>query len=78
MDLAGRRLGARDAGWRAAAVLSGMLLFVVLGQLLTLDMSLTFYMTLSLAAFLLAQQRGAGPTAAHGCCWRGRRPPAAC
>jgi 4-amino-4-deoxy-L-arabinose transferase-like glycosyltransferase len=33
-----------------------MLLFVVLGQLLTLDMSLTFYMTLSLAGFLLAQQ----------------------
>jgi 4-amino-4-deoxy-L-arabinose transferase-like glycosyltransferase len=33
-----------------------MLMFVVLGQLLTLDMSLTFYMTLSLAGFLLAQR----------------------
>jgi 4-amino-4-deoxy-L-arabinose transferase-like glycosyltransferase len=33
-----------------------MFIFVVLGQMLTLDMSLTFYMTLSLAAFLLAQQ----------------------
>jgi len=33
-----------------------MLIFVVLGQLLTLDMSLTFYMTLSLTAFLAAQQ----------------------
>lgn len=43
------------AAWRAAAVLSSMALFVVLGQLLTLDMSLTFYMTLSLAGFLLAQ-----------------------
>jgi 4-amino-4-deoxy-L-arabinose transferase-like glycosyltransferase len=43
------------AAWRAAAVLSSMVLFVVLGQLLTLDMSLTFYMTLSLAGFLLAQ-----------------------
>src|ERR1700693_2722730 len=32
-----------------------MLMFVLVGQLLTLDMSLTFYMTLSLAAFLLAQ-----------------------
>ena len=41
--------------WRAAAVLSSLLLFVTLGQLLTLDMSLTFYMTLALAAFLLAQ-----------------------
>ncbi len=54
--LAARRLWGFEAGWRAAAVLSGMLLFVVLGQLLTLDMSLTFYMTLSLAAFLLAQK----------------------
>jgi len=42
--------------WRAAAVLGSMLLFLVLGQLLTLDMSLTFYMTLSLAGFLLAQR----------------------
>ena len=54
--LAGRRLWGLEAGWRAAAVLSGMLLFVFLGQVLTLDMSLTFYMTLSLAAFLTAQQ----------------------
>ena len=47
-----RGYGAQPAGWRAAAVLSGMLLFVVLGQLLTLDMSLTFYMTSSLAGIL--------------------------
>jgi 4-amino-4-deoxy-L-arabinose transferase-like glycosyltransferase len=56
MWLAARRLWSDAAGWRAAAVLAGMLMFVVLGNLLTLDMSLTFYMTLSLAAFLLAQQ----------------------
>src|SRR5882724_2444197 len=49
------RLWQTAAAWRAAAVLSSMVLFVVLGQLLTLDMSLTFYMTLSLAGFLLAQ-----------------------
>src|SRR6202043_1753191 len=54
--LAARRLWSPEASWRAAAVLSGMLMFVVLGQLLTLDMSLTFYMTLSLVAFLLARQ----------------------
>ena len=48
-------LWGRAAAWRAAAVLSGMLLFAVLGQLLTLDMSLTFYMTLALAGFLRAQ-----------------------
>ncbi|HLZ97869.1 MAG TPA: phospholipid carrier-dependent glycosyltransferase [Steroidobacteraceae bacterium] len=50
------------AAWRAAAVLSSMMLFVVLGQLLTLDMSLTFYMTLSLAGFLLAQAAQSGGT----------------
>jgi 4-amino-4-deoxy-L-arabinose transferase-like glycosyltransferase len=43
---------------RAAAVLASMLLFVILGQLLTLDMSLTLYMTLSLVAFMLAQRSG--------------------
>ena len=50
------RLWSRAAAWRAVAVLAGMLMFVVLGQLLTLDMSLTFYLTLSLGGFLLAQQ----------------------
>jgi 4-amino-4-deoxy-L-arabinose transferase-like glycosyltransferase len=53
---AARRLWSLEAAWRAAAVLAGMLMFVVLGQLLTLDMSLTFYMTGSLVAFLRAQQ----------------------
>jgi 4-amino-4-deoxy-L-arabinose transferase-like glycosyltransferase len=54
--LAARRLWNSETAWRAAGVLSGMFIFVVLGQLLTLDMSLTFFMTLSLAAFLLAQE----------------------
>jgi 4-amino-4-deoxy-L-arabinose transferase-like glycosyltransferase len=54
----GRRQGGEAQGWRAAAVLAGTLLFLLLGQLLTLDMSLTFYLTASLAAFLQAQ-RGA-------------------
>ena len=54
--LAARRLWSPPAGWRAAAVLAGMLMFAVLGQLLTLDMSLSFYLTLSLVAFLLAQR----------------------
>jgi 4-amino-4-deoxy-L-arabinose transferase-like glycosyltransferase len=49
------RLWGTGAGWRAAAVLSGMFMFVILGQLMTLDMSLTFWMTASLAGFLLAQ-----------------------
>ncbi len=44
-------------------MLGSMMLFVILGQLLSLDMSLTFYMTLSLAGFLLAQ-RADGASAA--------------
>jgi len=57
--LLARRLWDEAAAWRSAAVLSSLSLFVIMGQLLTLDMSLTFYMTLSLAGFLLAQ-RGRG------------------
>ena len=56
MGFLASRLWDRDAGWRAAAVLCGMFMFVVLGQLMTLDMSLTFWMSASLAGFLLAQQ----------------------
>ncbi len=60
VGLCARRLWSFAAAWQAAAVLAGMLLFLILGQLLTLDMSLTFYSTLSLVGFLLAQPRGAG------------------
>jgi 4-amino-4-deoxy-L-arabinose transferase-like glycosyltransferase len=56
MGLLAARLWDTAAGWRAAAVLSGMFMFVVLGQLMTLDMSLTLWMTASLAGFLLAQR----------------------
>ena len=56
----------QQTAWRAAAMLAGMLLFLVLGQILTLDMSLTFYMTLSLTGFLLAQRTRAG---AHPALW---------
>ena len=44
-----------------------MLLFVMLGQLLTLDMSLTLYMTCALAAFLAAQSAPPRADAAAGC-----------
>jgi 4-amino-4-deoxy-L-arabinose transferase-like glycosyltransferase len=53
--LAARRLWGDTAAFRAAAMLAGTLLFVILGQLLTLDMSLTLYMTCALTAFLAAQ-----------------------
>jgi 4-amino-4-deoxy-L-arabinose transferase-like glycosyltransferase len=55
VGLLARRLWSLSAAWRAAVMLSSMLLFLVMGQLLTLDMSLTLYMTVALAAFLLAQ-----------------------
>jgi len=63
------------AAWRAAAMLSSMVLFVILGQLLTLDMSLTLYMTLSLAGFLLAQQGpiGSDTLAPSPSPWRSRQ-----
>lgn len=54
--VAARRLSGVAAAWQAMAVLASMLLFLVLGQLLTLDMSLTFYLTGSLVGFLMAQQ----------------------
>jgi 4-amino-4-deoxy-L-arabinose transferase-like glycosyltransferase len=52
-----RRLWTPAAALRAGAVLASLTLYAVLGQLLTLDMSLTFYMTLALAGFLAAQPR---------------------
>jgi 4-amino-4-deoxy-L-arabinose transferase-like glycosyltransferase len=53
--LSARRAAGPEAGWRAAAVLASMLLFLCMGQLLTLDMSLTFYMTVAMTAFIAAQ-----------------------
>jgi len=45
------------------------------GQLLTLDMSLTLYMTLALSGFLLAQRpsREPGARGRRGCCSPGRQ-----
>lgn len=53
--LAARRLWGTTAALRTAALLPSMLLFLIMGQLLTLDMSLTAYLTVALAAFLAAQ-----------------------
>ena len=64
MGFLAARLWDSAAGWRAAAVLSGMFMFAVLGQLMTLDMSLTFWMAASLAGFLLAQPAGTRTVAA--------------
>jgi len=53
--LVARRLWSGGAAWRTAAVLASLSLFPVIGQLLSLDMSLTFFMTVALGAFLSAQ-----------------------
>jgi 4-amino-4-deoxy-L-arabinose transferase-like glycosyltransferase len=53
--LTANRLWGAAAGWRAGALLASMLLFLIMGQLLTLDMSLSWYMTLALVGFLRAQ-----------------------
>jgi 4-amino-4-deoxy-L-arabinose transferase-like glycosyltransferase len=47
---AGNRLFAPPAGWFAAAVLAGSPLYVLLGQLNTLDMGLTFFLTAAMLA----------------------------
>jgi 4-amino-4-deoxy-L-arabinose transferase-like glycosyltransferase len=54
--LMARAQGGEDAAWRASAILAGMLIFAALGHLLTLDMGLTFFLTLSLMGFLFAQR----------------------
>ena len=55
---AAREIWNPAAGCQSAAVLGSLLLYPVPGQLLTLDMSLTFYLTVAMAGFLLAQQTG--------------------
>ncbi len=57
----GRKLFGPDAGLYAALVLGSSLLYVLIGHINTLDMGVTFFMSLSLAGFLLAQRDGADP-----------------
>lgn len=52
----GARLFGRAAGLMAASVLASSLLYVAIGHLTTLDMSLTFFLQLSVSSFLLAQR----------------------
>ena len=52
----GWRVFGAQAGLYAGLVLGSSLLYVLAGQIITLDMGVTFFMTLGLAGFLLAQQ----------------------
>ncbi|MBZ0105555.1 MAG: glycosyltransferase family 39 protein [Sulfuricella denitrificans] len=58
---AGRRLFGADAGLNAALVLGSSLLYLGIGHINTLDMGVTFFMTLGLFGFLLAQHDAASP-----------------
>jgi 4-amino-4-deoxy-L-arabinose transferase-like glycosyltransferase len=60
VSLTATRLWGAAAGWRAGALLASMVLFLIMGQLLTLDMSLTWYVTLALVGFLRAQAPASG------------------
>ena len=50
-----RRLWGKAAAWRAGIMLASSLMLMVMSHQLMLDMSLTFFMTLTLAAFCAAQ-----------------------
>lgn len=58
---AGRRLFGMDAGLNAALVLGSSFLYVGIGHMNTLDMGVTFFMSLGLFGFLLAQHSSATP-----------------
>jgi len=55
VGLLGRREWGREQGLYAAFMTASMLLFLVMGQLITLDMLLTAWLTLATVAFCLAQ-----------------------
>lgn len=53
----GRRLFGRRAGLLGALILASSFLYLGMGHINTLDMGVTFFMTLALCSFLLAQDR---------------------
>src|SRR5574341_60370 len=63
--LAGRKLFGAVAGYYAALVLASSALYVGVGHMNSLDMGLTFFMTATALAFLLAQRAGTDPAASR-------------
>ena len=55
-----RRLWGGETAWRAGIMLASTFGMIVLSQQLTLDMSLTFFTTLTLASFCVAQEARTG------------------
>lgn len=56
---AGTRLFGREAGQYAALILGSSLLYVLIGHINTLDMGVTFFLTLGIVGLLLGQQANA-------------------
>ncbi|MBI1175304.1 MAG: phospholipid carrier-dependent glycosyltransferase [Sideroxydans sp.] len=54
----GARLFGREAGRYAALLLGSSLLYVLMGHINTLDMGVTFFLTLGIVGLLLGQQQG--------------------
>mgnify|MGYP004702783691 CR=1 FL=1 len=52
----GWRLFDRGTGWCAALLLGGSIYYIIMGHFNTLDMGVSFFMSLSIFAFLLAMQ----------------------
>ncbi|HXQ64592.1 MAG TPA: glycosyltransferase family 39 protein [Steroidobacteraceae bacterium] len=71
--LLGVRAFSRERGLMAAAMTASMLLYVFMGQLITLDMALACFLTVAIAAFGLAQlDREAAPCRTQAwmlACW---------
>jgi 4-amino-4-deoxy-L-arabinose transferase-like glycosyltransferase len=62
---AGRRLFGSTVGFYAALILASSALYVGIGHMNSLDMGLTFFMTATALALLLAQREGSDPMASR-------------
>lgn len=64
-----RLFGSPAAGWVAASVLGGSLLYVLLGHVAVLDMSLSVFLASAIFAFALAQRDAATPRETRHWMW---------
>ena len=70
--LVGSRLFGREAGQYAALLLGSSMLYLLIGHINTLDMGVTFFLTLGIAGLLLSQQEGVAATTRRNwmlCAW---------
>jgi len=66
---AAARLWGPAAGFNAACVLAGSLLYVLIGHINTLDMGVSFFLSSAVFAFVLAQRDEARPRATRNWMW---------